>query len=747
MDQRRTTFSIRKLSVGVLSLALGTLVAAQAQEVQADQVSSDKLETTREAEGSAALAEATAKPTVEGTTSTYAAPAASETAAASGSTASETPATTPTPTAATPASEMTATPSDSENKPAAAVESKPEATPAASEKEKAQTASVALRAIDNDGHAVAAQISLEGTSYASNERKEVALKDGTYTTTITAPEGYLVKGPKSQTLTIKNGSGEVAYILEKIFKEDRHDKKDSDGDYIDDTTERMIGSNPENKYDPMADIYTSIGTEALDAPASWQVLGGNTKIMTSQGFDMKSSRTKSVTGLPDGLTSFVDEKGILRLKGKAEKVGTYHTEWTFTNGDGSTHTAKVVWNVLPSGDTSTSSSLVWSALSVNDGDLGKAHITQSTTGFLRDVGYGISPTISRHGGMQIQHWVYNDNRMFWRIPVSTSDILKDAKLTISIPENSTYKVVSPVEIISDIARINQWAHKLPAGDVNYVTSGISFKYYDSEGNEITDLSTENLAKTKTIIADYGNLPANSKSVIAFAALPLDGYSFKNTGDNRENESNSAILRANLTAGLIDVAAKSADKTYTVGDKVEITDVTILNKVDDASYTYDYSGLPEGLIFDATTGVITGTASRVGDYPVTATITAMDKYGKAVAQTTFVIHILDKETPTPTPDPEPQPKPEPQPDPQPKPEPKPDPRPIPDPQPKPKPAPKPVPKPTLPPTPQPTYTAPAAKPALPQTGDAGDTAALVTAALAAMTAVGLVAPRKKETRHP
>ena len=667
-DSRKNKFAIRKLSVGVLSLAIGSLIVANGQVVGADEVTADNAENSN-------LTEVLAKKAEEASRET------SNNSSTSGS-----PATTTSP-----------------------------ATSTTTSSQASQTSSIALRAIDNDGNAVSAQISLEGTAYTSNERKEVALKDGSYTTTITAPEGYLVKGPKSQTLTISNGSGEVAYILEKIFKEDRHDTTDTDGDFIDDTTEKMIGSNATDKYDPMADIYTSVGTEALDAPASWHVLGGNTKIMTSQGFDMKSSRTKSVTGLPEGLTSYVDGDGILRLKGKAEKAGVYNTEWTFVNGDGSTHTAKVVWNVVKSGDTSTSSSLVWSALSINDGDLGKAHITQSTTGFIRDVGYGISPTISRHGGMQIQHWVYNDNRMFWRIPVSTSDILKNAKLTISVPENSTYKVVSPVEIITDTKRIDQWAHKLPAGEVNYVTSGITFKYYDSEGMEITDLTTENLAKTKTIVADYGNLPAMSKSVIAFAALPLDGFTFKNSGDNNLNESNSAILRANLTAGLIDVAAKSADKTYKVGDKVEITDVTIINKVDDASYTYDYTGLPDGLTFDATTGVITGTALKVGDYPVTATITATDKYGKAVATTTFVIHIVDEKTPTP----DPQPKPKPEPQPQPKPEPKPEPQPT------------------------PVHEAPRAKAQLPQTGETQSAVYMAAAAGVIALAGAVVYGRKKE----
>lgn len=680
-QSRKTKFSIRKLSVGVLSLAVGTLVAANAGHVSADEVVAENAENSKLAEVLASSADA-AKP---------------ETSSPAANTSADN------------------TPSATTTSPAA------ETTPAA--KEEVASSSVALRAIDNDGNAVSAKIDLEGTAYDSNVRKEVALKDGSYKTTITAPEGYLVKGPKSQTLTIANGSGEVAYILEKIFTGDRTDKTDTDGDLIDDVTEKMIGSDPNSKNDPMANIYASVGTEAYDGPASWNVLNGNIKVMTSQGFDLKTARTKSVTGLPDGLTSYVDENGILRLKGKMEKVGVYNTEWTFVNGDGTTHTAKVVWNVRPSGDTSTSSSLVWSAMSLNDADLAKEHNFQSTSGFVRDVGYGISPTISRHGGMQIQHWVYNDNRMYWRIPLSTSDILKDAKLTISIPENATYKVVSPVEIVTEINRINQWAHTLPAGDYNYITSGISFKYYDSEGNEITDLSEENLAKTKTIVADYGNIPANSKSVIWFGARPLDGFDFRTTKDNRDNESNTAVMRANLTAGLISVAAKSADKTYKVGDKVEITDVTILNKVEDASYTYEYAGLPEGLTFDATTGVITGTALKVGDYPVTATITATDKHGKAVATTSFTIHIIDESKPTP--DPEPTPTPDPQPEPKPV--------PVPDPQPKPEPKPEPTPE----------HEAPRVKAALPQTGENQSAVYMAAAAGVVALGAGLVYGRKKE----
>ena len=146
----------------------------------------------------------------------------------------------------------------------------------------------------------------------------------------------------------------------------------------------------------------------------------------------------------------------------------------------------------------------------------------------------------------------------------------------------------------------------------------------NDGNTITGWSWDfGDGNTSTAQNPQHNYEANGTFTVELAVTSqlADGTQCTNTFSGSVTTANNAPT------------VTQADHAITEGDAVNLTPSA--GDADGDTLTWSYTGLPAGLTFDAATGTITGTATGVGNY----TITAMVDDGRgATASVTFVCTV-------------------------------------------------------------------------------------------------------------
>jgi alpha-tubulin suppressor-like RCC1 family protein len=212
------------------------------------------------------------------------------------------------------------------------------------------------------------------------------------------------------------------------------------------------------------------------------------------------------------------------------------------------------------------------------------------------------------------------------------------------------------------------AQGVSAGWVHSVVLGVDGKAYAWGGNNAGQLGDGTVAEHSTAVAVLG-ISVNLKSVVAGGEYSLglgnDGVVYGwganesgQLGDGTKVNRRSAVagLRGEIRNGLVvgsvsagsqhaliladgepaleppEISAGSLSGTYgsAVSGKIEASGRSIVE--------YGAVGLPEGLVLDTTTGVITGIPSQVGSFPVT--VSARNAAGNGTG--TLTVELRKKE---------------------------------------------------------------------------------------------------------
>ncbi|MFW3458933.1 putative Ig domain-containing protein [Staphylococcus caprae] len=328
--------------------------------------------------------------------------------------------------------------------------------------------------------------------------------------------------------------------------------------------------------------------------------------------------TNKVSGLPEGV-SFDSETNT--ISGTPTKVGSYPITVTTTDASGNkietTFTIEVVDKTAPMvtsiKDQTKEVNTSIDPIKIEAKDNSGQAVTNKVSGLPEGVNFDsetntISGTPTKVGSYPIVVTTTDasGNKTETKF---TIEVVDKTAPTVSSIENQTIEVNTSIDLIKIEATDN--SGQVVTNKVNGLPEGVSF---DSETNTISGTPTK-----------VGSYPITVTTTDA---------------EGNATTTNFTIKVVDTTKPTVTAIKDQTKEVNTSIDsiKIEATDNSgqaVTNKV---------SGLPEGISFNSDTNTISGTPTKVGNYPITVTTT--DASGNKT-ETKFTIEVVDTTKPTVT----------------------------------------------------------------------------------------------------
>ncbi|MFL0594584.1 putative Ig domain-containing protein, partial [Staphylococcus caprae] len=328
--------------------------------------------------------------------------------------------------------------------------------------------------------------------------------------------------------------------------------------------------------------------------------------------------TNKVNGLPSGVT-FDSETNT--ISGTPTKVGSYPITVTTTDASGNetttNFTIKVVDTTLPvvtsitnqTKEVNTSIDSIKIEATDNSGQA----VTNKVSGLPEGVSFDsetntISGTPTKVGSYPIVVTT-TDAEGNATTTNFTIKVVDTTKPTITAINNQSKEVNTPIDKIAIEATDNSGQSVI--NKVSGLPTGVTF---DSETNTISGTPTK-----------VGSYP------IVVTTTDASG---------NKTETKFTIEVVDKTAPTVTAIENQSKEVNTPIDKIAIEATDNSGQV----VTNKVSGLPDGVSFNSDTNTISGTPTKVGNYPITVTTT--DASGNKT-ETKFTIEVVDKTAPTVT----------------------------------------------------------------------------------------------------
>ncbi|MFW3561606.1 putative Ig domain-containing protein [Staphylococcus caprae] len=328
--------------------------------------------------------------------------------------------------------------------------------------------------------------------------------------------------------------------------------------------------------------------------------------------------TNKVSGLPEGV-SF--DSATNTISGTPTKVGSYPIVVTTTDAEGNATTTNFTIAVV---DTTkpTVTSIKDQTQEVNTAiDSIKVEATDNSGQVVANIVSGlpegvtfdsetntISGTPTKVGSYPIVV-ITTDASGNETTTNFTIAVVDTTKPTVSSIENQTIEVNTSIDLIKIEATDN--SGQVVTNKVNGLPEGVSF-----------DSATNTISGTPTKVGSY----------------PI-------TVTTTDAEGNATTT--NFTIKVVDTTKPTVtaikDQTKEVNTSIDSITIEATDNSGQA-VTNKVSGLPAGVSFDSATNTISGTPTKVGNYPITVTTT--DAEGNETT-TSFTIEVVDKTAPTVT----------------------------------------------------------------------------------------------------
>ncbi|MGX0911478.1 putative Ig domain-containing protein, partial [Staphylococcus caprae] len=328
--------------------------------------------------------------------------------------------------------------------------------------------------------------------------------------------------------------------------------------------------------------------------------------------------TNKVSGLPEGV-SFDSETNT--ISGIPTKVGSYPITVTTTDASGNKTETKFTIEVVDK-TAPTVSSIENQTIEVNTSiDLIKIEATDNSGQVVTNKVNGLPEGVSFDSETNTISGTPTKVGSY-PITVTTTDAEDNATTT-----NFTIKVV-------DTTKPTVTAIKDQTKEVNTSIDSITIEATDNSGQAVTN--------------KVSGLPAGvsfDSATNTISGIPTKVGNYPITVTTTDAEGNETTT--SFTIEVVDTTKPTVtsikDQTKEVNTsidsiKIEATDNSgqvVTNKV---------SGLPDGVSFNSETNTISGTPTKVGNYPITVTTT--DASGNKT-ETKFTIEVVDKTAPTVT----------------------------------------------------------------------------------------------------
>ena len=328
--------------------------------------------------------------------------------------------------------------------------------------------------------------------------------------------------------------------------------------------------------------------------------------------------TNKVSGLPEGV-SF--DSATNTISGMPTKVGSYPITVTTTDAEGNATTTnftiKVVDTTKPTvtaiKDQTKEVNTSIDSITVEATDNSGQAVTNKVSGLPEGVSFDsatntISGTPTKVGSYPIVVTTTDaeGNATTTNFTIAVVDTTKP---TVSSIENQTIEVNTSIDLIKIEATDN--SGQVVTNKVNGLPEGVSF-----------DSATNTISGTPTKVGSY----------------PI-------TVTTTDAEGNATTT--NFTIKVVDTTKPTVtaikDQTKEVNTSIDSITIEATDNSGQA-VTNKVSGLPAGVSFDSATNTISGTPTKVGNYPITVTTT--DAEGNETT-TSFTIEVVDKTAPTVT----------------------------------------------------------------------------------------------------
>ncbi|MFW3591307.1 putative Ig domain-containing protein [Staphylococcus caprae] len=520
--------------------------------------------------------------------------------------------------------------------------------------------SITIEATDNSGLAVSNTVSglPNGVSFDSNTNtiSGIPTKVGSYPITVTTTDAEgnktttnftikVVDTIKPTVTSIKDQTKEVNTAIDSITIEATDNSGQAvtnkvselpEGVSFDSETNTISGTPTKVGSYPITVITTDASGNKIETTFTIEVVDKTAPMVTSIKDQTKEVNTSidpikieatdnsgqavtnKVSGLPDGV-SF--DSATNTISGTPTKVGSYPITVTTTDASGNkietTFTIEVVDETAPTvtaiKDQTKEVNTSIDPIKIEATDNSGQAVTNKVSGLPEGVSFDsetntISGTPTKVGSYPITVTTTDasGNKIETTFTIEVVD--KTAPMVTSI-KDQTKEVNTSIDPIKIEAKDNSGQDV--TNKVSGLPEGVNF---DSETNTISGTPTK-----------VGSYP------IVVTTTDASG---------NKTETTFTIEVVDKTAPTVTAIENQTKEVNTAIDsiKVEATDNSgqaVTNKV---------SGLPEGVIFDSETNIISGTPTKVGSYPIVVTTT--DAEGNETT-TNFTIAVVDTTKPTVT----------------------------------------------------------------------------------------------------